>query len=239
MIRFSEIRKTYDLGAVKIDALRDVSLTIERGELVSIMGPSGSGKTTLLNILGLLDQASGGTYMLENHDVTALPDREVARIRNDHFGFVFQSYNLFPEFNAVENVAMPLLYAGVAPRERRERAAVLLERVGLSDRMRHFPGMLSGGEQQRVAVARALANDPSLILADEPTGNLPEEMGIEILRLLVDLNSQGVTLVIVTHDERIGAVGTRRIRLTDGSIAMDEVVTERFDPRSSAAGNAS
>ncbi len=235
MIQLQKVCKTYDLGAVKIEALREVDLNVERGEFLTIMGPSGSGKSTLLNILGMLDDATTGSYMLEGHEVRGLPDREVARIRNEHFGFVFQNYNLFPDFSALENVCMPLLYAGVNARERQEKAAELLVRVGLESRMHHFPSMLSGGEQQRVALARALANDPTLILADEPTGNLPSDMGMEILSLLCDLHVQGVSLVIVTHEERIGAVGSRRIRLNDGIIVAQETIIERFDPRGSMA----
>jgi putative ABC transport system ATP-binding protein len=237
VIALQKISKVYDLGAVRIEALRGVDLSIERGEFLTIMGPSGSGKSTLLHILGMLDDATSGSYTLEGHEVRGLPDREVARIRNEHFGFIFQSFNLFPDYSALENVTMPLIYAGVPQREREEKAAALLERMGLAERMHHFPSQLSGGEQQRVAIARALANDPTLILADEPTGNLPSDMGAEILSILCDLNDEGATLVTVTHDERIGAVGTRRLRLKDGRIAAQETVTERFDPRKATAAN--
>jgi putative ABC transport system ATP-binding protein len=231
VIALQKISKIYDLGAVKIEALRQVDLSIERGEFLTIMGPSGSGKSTLLHILGMLDDATSGSYALEGHEVRGLPDRDVARIRNEHFGFIFQSFNLFPDYSALENVTMPLIYAGVPQRQREEKAAALLERVGLTDRMHHFPSQLSGGEQQRVAIARALANDPSLILADEPTGNLPSDMGMEILSLLCALNDEGATLVAVAHDERIGTVGTRRLRLKDGRIAAQETVTERIRPQ--------
>ncbi len=237
MIRLEGVSRIYDLGEVQIAALAEVNLGIERGEFLTVMGPSGSGKSTLLHILGMLDSPTQGTYELEGHPITNLPEHEIARIRNQHFGFVFQSFNLFAEFSALENVMMPLLYAGVPVRERRDRAVGLLEKVGLTKRMRHYPSMLSGGEQQRVAIARALANDPALVLADEPTGNLPTDVGMEVLSLLCDLNAQGVTLVLVTHDERIGASGNRMIRLLDGRIVRDQPVTERFDPRATASAS--
>jgi putative ABC transport system ATP-binding protein len=229
------VSRVYDLGEVKIAALRDVDLAIDRGEFVTVMGPSGSGKSTLLHILGMLDLPTAGTYELEGHRITELPEHEVARIRNQHFGFVFQSFNLFPEFSALENVMMPMLYAGMPVRQRRDRAVELLRKVGLTERMRHYPSMLSGGEQQRVAIARALANDPALVLADEPTGNLPTDIGMEVLSTLCDLNVQGVTLVLVTHDERIGASGKRAVKLRDGRIVRDEPVASRFDPRAALA----
>jgi putative ABC transport system ATP-binding protein len=230
MIEIREIGKTYDLGTVQVRALMGVSLAIERGEFVTVMGPSGSGKSTLLHLLGILDKPSAGSYLLEGHDITNLPDRELSRIRNEHFGFVFQSFNLFPEFNALENVMMPLAYAKVPMRERKERATALLDKVELKHRMYHFPNMLSGGEQQRVAIARALANDPDLILADEPTGNLPSVMGREILRMLFALNEQGTTIVMVTHDDKLGACGKRLIRLKDGCVVHDGPVLVRYDP---------
>jgi putative ABC transport system ATP-binding protein len=237
MIRLEGVSRIYDLGEVKIAALAEVNLVIERGEFLTVMGPSGSGKSTLLHILGMLDSPTRGTYELEGHPITNLPEHEIARIRNQHFGFVFQSFNLFAEFSALENVMMPLLYAGVPVRERRDRAVGLLEKVGLTKRMRHYPSMLSGGEQQRVAIARALANDPALVLADEPTGNLPTDVGMEILSILCDLNAQGVTLVLVTHDERTGASGKRMIMLLDGRIVRDQPVTDRFDPRVAASAS--
>lgn len=221
MITLQGIGKQYDLGSSTVTALSDIDLSIDRGELITVMGPSGSGKSTLLHILGILDTADRGTYRLEEHDLTTLPDRELSRIRNQHFGFVFQSFNLFNEFSALENVVFPLMYAGVRRAERIERARSLLAQVGLEHRMGHYPNMLSGGEQQRVAIARALANDPSLILADEPTGNLPSNTGEEILQLIERLNEDGVTVVMVTHDERLGARGRRCIRLRDGRIESD------------------
>jgi putative ABC transport system ATP-binding protein len=230
MIEIKEMAKVYDLGTVQVKALMDVSLSIGRGEFLTIMGPSGSGKSTLLHLLGILDQPTSGHYFLEGHDITNLPDRELSRIRNEHFGFVFQSFNLFPEFSAIENVMMPLAYAKVPMRERKEKASALLDKVGLKHRMYHFPNMLSGGEQQRVAIARALANDPDLILADEPTGNLPSVMGREILKMLYALNEQGTTIVMVTHDDKLGACGKRLIRLKDGCIVHDGPVQERYNP---------
>jgi len=218
MIKLEKIEKHYDLGEVKVKALDGVSLEITRGEFLSIMGPSGSGKSTLMNILGILDQASGGSYRLEGYEIGSLPDREQARIRNTHFGFIFQSFNLFPELNALENVMLPMTYAGVPVRERKQRAADLLEQVGLGHRLYHFPSMMSGGEQQRVAIARALANRPDLIFADEPTGNLPSDKGKEIMDTLLELNRNGVTLLMVTHNEAQGRLAPRRIRIRDGRI---------------------
>ncbi len=223
MITLTGIGREYDLGSARVHALRDVSLTLERGELITIMGPSGSGKSTLLHILGILDSPTKGSYTLEGHEITNLPDQELSRIRNRHFGFIFQSFNLLPEYNAVENVMMPLVYAGKSPADRRKRATELLTEVGLDHRLHHYPNMLSGGEQQRVAIARALANDPTLILADEPTGNLPSDKGEEILQILEHLNiERQVTVVMVTHDERLGVRGRRRIRLADGNVESDE-----------------
>ena len=221
MITLEGISKSYDLGTVQVTALKGIDLKIDRGEFITIMGPSGSGKSTLLHILGILDSPDGGIYRLEEHDLMTLSDKELSRIRNQHFGFVFQSFNLFNEFNALENVMFPLMYAGIHGAERRERARSLLVQVGLEHRMYHYPNMLSGGEQQRVAIARALANDPTLILADEPTGNLPSEKGEEILQILDGLNSGGVTVLMVTHDDVLGQRGTRCVRLRDGLIESD------------------
>jgi putative ABC transport system ATP-binding protein len=221
MITLEGISKSYDLGSVQVSALRGIDLTIDRGEFITVMGPSGSGKSTLLHILGILDTPDGGTYRLEEHDLMTLSDKELSRIRNQHFGFVFQSFNLFNEFNALENVMFPLMYAGVRGAERRERARSLLVQVGLEHRLFHYPNMLSGGEQQRVAIARALANDPTLILADEPTGNLPSEKGDEILQILDGLNRDGVTVVMVTHDDVLGGRGSRCVRLRDGLVDSD------------------
>jgi putative ABC transport system ATP-binding protein len=218
VITLEGIGKSYDLGVVNVAALDSVSLTIQRGEYVAVMGPSGSGKSTFLNILGILERPTAGSYMLEGYDITRLPDREQARIRNKHFGFVFQSFNLFSELSAMENVMLPMSYAGVGAAERRTRAAELLDRLGLADRLHHLPTMMSGGEQQRVAIARALANQPDLILADEPTGNLPSEKGEQILAILEGLNRQGTTIVMVTHNDAQGKRAHRCIRLKDGKI---------------------
>ena len=223
MIRLESIGKQYDLGEVKVNALKGISLEINRGEYVAIMGPSGSGKSTLMHILGILDSSTQGQYLLEDWNITNLPDREQARIRNKHFGFIFQSFNLFSELSALENVMLPMSYAGIPFRQRRERAAILLEEVGLAHRFHHLPTMLSGGEQQRVAIARALSNDPDLILADEPTGNLPSEKGEEIMTMLEDLNRKGVTVVMVTHNPDQGLRAHRRITLSDGEIIEDLV----------------
>jgi len=226
VIRLEGIVKEYYMGDVVVRALDSVDVEIQRGEFVSIMGPSGSGKSTLLNVLGVLDQPSAGAYYLEGVDITQLRDRELAKIRNQHFGFIFQAYNLFPELTALENVMVPLMYAGRPRRERRERAEELLNRVGMGHRLHHLPTQLSGGEQQRVAIARALANNPTLLLADEPTGNLATDQGAEIMGILQELNRQGTTVVIVTHDPAITAYGKRLLRLRDGKIISDGPVNQ-------------
>jgi putative ABC transport system ATP-binding protein len=222
MIELKGVSKEYDLGGgALVQALKDIDLSIDRGEFITVMGPSGSGKSTLLHILGILDEVDAGAYLLEETDLTTLKDRELSSIRNQYFGFIFQSFNLFHEFNALENVMFPLMNAGVRGAERRDRAQSLLSQVGLTERMYHYPNMLSGGEQQRVAVARSLANDPTFILADEPTGNLPSHQGAEILGMLDELNRDGVTVIMVTHDDKLGQRGTRSVRLRDGEIESD------------------
>ena len=218
MIRLEGIEKHYDLGEVQVKALDNISLTINKGDYVSIMGPSGSGKSTLLNVLGILDNPTGGQYFLEGHEITELPDKEQARIRNRHFGFIFQSFNLFSELSALENVMLPMSYAGLPLQERRERAFTLLEDVGLANRVHHLPTMFSGGEQQRVSIARALGNSPDLILADELTGNLPSDKGEEILKIVEKLNAEGVTVVMVTHNDEQGKRAHRCIRIADGML---------------------
>ncbi|QEN05093.1 ABC transporter ATP-binding protein [Thiospirochaeta perfilievii] len=222
MIKLTNIKKKYDLGGTEVEALKGVDLEINRGEFVTIMGPSGSGKSTLLHILGLLDVSSEGSFLLEGHPIDSLPDKELARIRNKHFGFIFQSFNLFPELNSLDNVIMPLMYSQVPRKDRKNLAIKLLTDVGLSHRIYHYPNMLSGGEQQRVAIARALANNPDVILADEPTGNLPSEKGSEIIEMLKELNRKGVTIIMVTHDNDLGRCGTRKISFTDGKLVSDE-----------------
>jgi putative ABC transport system ATP-binding protein len=218
MIRLEKISKKYDLGGTMVNALKDVSLEIKRGDYAAIMGPSGSGKSTMMHILGILDSATGGKYYLEDYDITALPDKEQARIRNKHFGFIFQSFNLFPELSAVENVMLPMSYAGIPFKARKDKAVELLNEVGLGHRLTHLPTMMSGGEQQRVAIARSLSNDPDLILADEPTGNLPSDKGEEIMEILESLNRRGVTVVMVTHNPEQGKRAGYVIELHDGML---------------------
>jgi putative ABC transport system ATP-binding protein len=221
VIELERISKTYGSGRWAVHALREVSLRIERGELIAIMGPSGSGKTTLMEIVGCLLSPSEGEYRLNGRPVHAIPPDGLAAVRGCEIGFVFQSFNLLPRHSALENVALPLGYRGVGRRDRHQRAAAALARVGLAGRERHRPSELSGGERQRVAIARALINRPSLILADEPTGNLDSETGNEILELLNGVHAEGNTVVMVTHDQRIGALAQRRIELRDGRLADD------------------
>jgi putative ABC transport system ATP-binding protein len=219
MIELERLGKTFGSGPTAVPAVRDVDLKIERGDFVTIMGPSGSGKSTLLHLLGLIETPSGGNYRLEGREVGRLGDAEKARLRGVHFGFIFQSFQLFPELDALQNVLLPMSYTRSQRRPARLRAEELLETLGLGQRLRHLPGQLSGGEQQRVAIARALANDPDLILADEPTGNLPHHTGEEIMAILRNLNRLGVTLVVVTHDPAIGAQGRTRLSMADGVLS--------------------
>jgi len=221
VITLEGITKVYRAGEVEVPALKGVSLHIPEGEFVAIMGPSGSGKSTLMNVIGCLDQPTEGRYILDGYDVSALTDDQLAWIRNRKIGFVFQSFNLIPRVSAAHNVEMPLIYAGDSV-QRRERAMAALESVGLLDRAGHLPNELSGGQQQRVAVARALVTDPAILLADEPTGNLDTESSLEILKLLRDLNQQGRTIVLITHEADIAAFAQRVVRLRDGVIVSDE-----------------
>jgi len=221
VITLEGITKVYRTGEVEVAALRGISLHIPEGEFVAIMGPSGSGKSTLMNLIGCLDQPSSGRYILDGYDVSALTDDQLAWIRNRKIGFVFQSYNLIPRASAVHNVEMPLIYAG-DNQQRRERAMAALESVGLLERASHLPSELSGGQQQRVAVARALVTDPAILLADEPTGNLDSESSLEIMKLLRDLNQQGRTIVLITHEADIAAFAQRVVRVRDGVVVSDE-----------------
>jgi len=216
------LAREYQMGAEVVHALRGVDIQIKRNEFVAIMGPSGSGKSTLMNLIGCLDTPTAGEYWLNGQKVSELTDDELARIRNKEIGFVFQTFNLLPRASALHNVELPLIYAGASGRVRRERAALALQRVGLGDRMEHKPNELSGGQRQRVAIARALVNEPSILLADEPTGNLDSATGSEIMNLFEELHTQGQTIVLVTHEHDIAEHAHRQIHLLDGKIARDE-----------------
>ena len=223
LIELRDVRKIYDLGEVQVEALKGATLSVEQGESVALIGPSGSGKSTLMNTLGCLDRPTSGSYRLTGEEVVSMSRDERARIRNQRIGFVFQNFNLLARTSAVENVELPLLYArGISARERRRRATELLERVGLGDRLDHHPSQLSGGRQQRVAVARALVNQPSILLADEPTGNVDTRTSKEIIQLFRDLNEQsGITLILVTHDQGVARTARRSVVLRDGEIVAD------------------
>ena len=222
MIETDNVTKVYQMGEIEVHALRGVSLKIEDGECITIMGPSGSGKSTLMNVLGCLDSPTEGTYHLHGQDVSTLSDTQLAHIRNKEIGFVFQTFNLLPRTTALRQVELPLVYAGVGLRERRRRAKEALEAVGLGDRINHRPDELSGGQQQRVAIARALVTGPSIIMADEPTGNLDTKSGDEVLRIFKRLNQEeGITIIFVTHDPEIAEYGSRTIHIRDGLIERD------------------
>jgi len=222
LIRARDIEKIYELGSERVHALRGVSIEVDRGEYVAIMGPSGSGKSTLMNILGCLDTPTSGYYELEGEDVSSMSDDRLAEVRNRKIGFVFQSFNLLPRADALRNVELPLIYSRMPAKERRERAIEALEAVGLADRMHHRPSELSGGQRQRVAIARAIVNNPSILLADEPTGNLDSETGGEILSVFESLHDRGNTIILVTHEDYIARHSRRIIHLLDGTIEREE-----------------
>lgn len=226
IIEARDIQKEYRMGTQTVHALRGVSFEIKKNEYVAIMGPSGSGKSTMMNVIGCLDTPSKGDYILNGHDVKKLSDNQLAEVRNREIGFVFQTFNLLPRSSALANVELPLIYAGMSSRERRKRAVEVLEKVGLADRMDHKPNELSGGQRQRVAIARALVNNPSILLADEPTGNLDTKTGKEIMELFEELYKAGNTIILVTHEEDIAEHARRVIRLRDGLLESDVNVKE-------------
>ncbi len=230
IITLENISKIYDVGAEKVHALENVSLKIDKGEYVAIMGPSGSGKSTLMNILGCLDIPTKGVYNFKGVNVSEMNDNQLAEIRNREIGFVFQTFNLLPRSDALHNVELPLIYAGIPSEQRKEKARKALEQVGLADRIHHKPNELSGGQRQRVAVARALVTEPSIILADEPTGNLDTKTGEEIMLLFNEIYEQGNTIILVTHEEYIAEHAERIIRLRDGRIEADVPVENRYIP---------
>ncbi|WP_408021580.1 ABC transporter ATP-binding protein [Siminovitchia acidinfaciens] len=221
MMKLSEITKVYGNGSLQVPVLHGIDLSVEDGEFIAIMGPSGSGKSTLMNIIGFLDYPTAGTFELNGENISSAKEKQLALLRNKHIGFVFQQFFLLPRLNALKNVEAPLIYAGVPKRERTERAIQMLEKVGLGDRMKHLPNQLSGGQKQRVAIARALVNNPTLILADEPTGALDSKTSAQIMELLVQLNQEGKTVIIVTHEEEIADYTDRIINLKDGKIIDD------------------
>ena len=221
LIETRDLWKTYVMGDEEIHALKGVSISIERGEYVAIMGPSGSGKSTLMNLIGCLDTPSKGTYLLNDKEVSLMNDNELARIRNEEIGFVFQTFNLLPRATALHNVELPLVYAGMGKKERLEQAKAAIEKVELTHRMTHKPNELSGGQRQRVAIARALVNNPSILLADEPTGNLDSKTGVEIMALFARLHQGGNTIIVVTHEADIAAYAHRVVAIRDGQVARD------------------
>jgi putative ABC transport system ATP-binding protein len=221
MIALTDIEKSYEMGESRVLALAGVSLNIAKGEYLAIMGPSGSGKSTLMNVIGCLDSPTAGSYRLNDREIARMEDDELARIRNQEIGFIFQTFNLLSRAEAVRNVELPLIYSGLPKQERQSRAAKALEMVGLHERMHHRPNEMSGGERQRVAIARALVNRPSLLLADEPTGNLDSKTGEEIMALIADLHARGNTIILVTHEAALALEAPRIVRLHDGAIASD------------------
>ncbi len=229
IIVIKEIKKYYKVGNQEVKALNGVDIVIRKNEYVAIMGPSGSGKSTMMNILGCLDSPTGGTYILNGTDVSQMDDNALAEVRNKEIGFIFQSFNLLPRYNALDNVALPLIYSGVGKAQRDIRAKEAIESVDLTDRMHHKPNELSGGQRQRVAVARALVNKPSIILADEPTGNLDSKTSADIMKLFAEIHKKGNTIIVVTHEEDIAKHAKRIVRLRDGLIESDEINPNSLD----------
>lgn len=234
MIRIEDLNKIYKNGRIEVTALNNISFSVMPGEFVAIMGASGSGKSTLMNILGCLDRSTGGKYYLDDVDISSLKDNDLATIRNIKIGFVFQAFNLLPKLTALENVELPMIYAGSNHKERREKAMIALDRVGLSERIHHRPNELSGGQKQRVAIARALVNSPSILLADEPTGNLDSRSSKEIMGIFQHLNEEGVTIVMVTHEPDIAQHTKRIVTFRDGEIISDQSVQKPIDVRRAA-----
>lgn len=228
MLQVSNVIKTYRTGDIEFTALKYISLTISKGEFTAIMGPSGSGKSTFMNILGCLDVMDSGEYILNGKDVSMLRDEQLAYIRNKEIGFVFQAFNLIPRMSILENVELPMLYGGISSKERREKALIALRKVGIEDRAKHLPNEISGGQKQRAAIARAIVNSPSVIMADEPTGNLDTKSSIEIMRIFQSLNNEGATVLMVTHENDIAQHAKRIVRFRDGEIVSDEKVENRI-----------
>ncbi|MBW9155840.1 ABC transporter ATP-binding protein [Clostridium tagluense] len=228
MLEVKNLIKIYKTGDLEFTALKNISLKIEKGEFTSIMGASGSGKSTLMNILGCLDKMNSGKYILNGRDISILSGDELAYIRNKEIGFVFQSFNLIPRISLLDNVQLPMMYAGIPARERREKALYALEKVGLSDRVRHLPNEISGGQKQRAAIARAIVNSPAVIMADEPTGNLDSKSSEDIMKIFEDLNNEGATILMVTHETDIAEHTNRIVRFRDGEIVSDSIVKHRI-----------
>ena len=230
MIQLTNIQRIFQVGDQQVHALRDINLNISAGEYISIMGPSGSGKSTLLNMIGLLDRPSEGNYQLDGQDVTTLSDEQLAHTRREKIGFVFQFFHLIPRLTAAQNIALPLVLAGVDEKSRDEKVKLALEQMGIADRAHHRPDQLSGGQRQRVAIARATVIGPAVLLADEPTGNLDSASGIEVVKILEQLNANGLTLIVVTHDESLGSRAKRRLHMVDGAIVSDTQNAQHHNP---------